>query len=83
MKLLTKLTLFITGSKMLIVVLFVLLLPLMVAQVSFQYSNYYLTKQQKKVEGVLAKNGIQYYLNQSQILPAQVQGRCYPTCGGR
>lgn len=62
MKLLTKLTLFITGSKMLIVVVFVLLLPLMVAQVSFQYSNYYLTKQQKKVEEVLAKNGIQYYL---------------------
>ena len=62
MKLLTKLTLFITGSKMLIVVLFVLMLPLLVSNVSFRYTNYYLAQQKKKVETVIAKNGIDYYL---------------------
>lgn len=62
MKLLTKLTLFITGSKMLIVVLFVLMLPMLVSNVSFRYTNYYLAQQKKKVETVIAKNGIDYYL---------------------
>lgn len=62
MKLLSKLTLFITLSKILIVVLFVLMLPLLVGRISFQYTNYYLGEQQKKVEKVIAKNGIDYYL---------------------
>src|SRR5882762_489045 len=62
MKLLTKLTLFITLSKVLIVVLFVLLLPSLVSKVSFQYTNYYLTEQKKKVIAVIAKNGVGYYL---------------------
>jgi len=62
LKLLTKLTLFITGSKMLIVVLFVLMLPLLVSNVSFRYTNYYLAQQKKKVETVIEKNGIDYYL---------------------
>ena len=62
MKLLTKLTLFITLSKILIVVLFVLLLPSLVSKVSFQYTNYYLTEQKKKVMAVIAKNGVDYYL---------------------
>jgi two-component system sensor histidine kinase ArlS len=61
-KLLTKLTLFITLSKMLIVVLFVLLLPLLVSLVSFQYTNYYLGEQKKKVLSVIKKNGVDYYL---------------------
>ncbi len=62
MKLLTKLTLFITFSKLLIVVLFVLLLPSLVQYVSFRYSNYYLSQQKKKVLDVIDKNSIDYYL---------------------
>ncbi len=62
MKLLTKLTLLITFSKLLIVVLFVLLLPSLVNYVSFQYSNYYLGQQKKKVLSVINKNGVDYYL---------------------
>lgn len=62
MKLLTKLTLFITLSKMLIVILFVLLLPSLVNRISFQYTNYYLGQQKKKVMAVIDKNGVDYYL---------------------
>jgi two-component system sensor histidine kinase ArlS len=62
LKLLTKLTLFITLSKMLIVVLFVLLLPSLVGYVSFQYSNYYLREQKNKVLAVIKQNGVDYYL---------------------
>lgn len=62
MKLLTKLTLFITLSKLLIVVLFVILLPLLVSRVSSQYTNYYLGQQKKKVLSVIQKNGVDYYL---------------------
>ena len=62
MKLLTKLTLFITLSKLLIVVLFVLLLPSLVNYASFQYSNYYLNQQKKKVLAVISENGVDYYL---------------------
>lgn len=62
MKLLTKLTLFITLSKMLIVILFVLLLPYLVDRASFQYTNYYLRQQKIKVMAVIEKNGLDYYL---------------------
>jgi signal transduction histidine kinase len=62
MKLLTKLTIFITGSKLLIVALFVILLPLLVSKVSFEYTNYYLGQQKKKVLAIIQKNGIDYYL---------------------
>lgn len=62
MKLLTKLTLFITLSKILIVFLFVLLLPYLVNLVSFRYTNYYLGQQKKKVLAVIDKNGLDYYL---------------------
>ncbi len=62
MKLLSKLTLFITLSKLLIVVLFVLLLPSLVGYVSFQYSNYYLRQQKQKVLSEIKENGIDYYL---------------------
>ncbi|MES2893178.1 MAG: ATP-binding protein [Bacteroidota bacterium] len=62
MKLLTKLTLFITLSKLLIVVLFVFALPMLVGRVSFQYTNYYLTQQKKKVLDVIQRNGLEYYL---------------------
>jgi len=62
LKLLTKLTLFITLSKLLIVILFVLLLPSLVNYASFQYSNYYLNQQKKKVLAVISQNGVDYYL---------------------
>jgi len=62
LKLLTKLTLFITLSKLLIVVLFVSLLPSLVSYVSFRYSNYYLSQQKKKVLSVISENGLDYYL---------------------
>jgi two-component system sensor histidine kinase ArlS len=61
-KLLTKLTLFITLSKLLIVVLFVLLLPYLVSIVSSRYTDYYLGEQKKKVLAVIKKNGMDYYL---------------------
>jgi signal transduction histidine kinase len=62
LKLLTKLTLFITLSKLVIVVLFVLLLPSLVNYASFQYSNYYLKQQKEKVLSVISENGVDYYL---------------------
>jgi signal transduction histidine kinase len=62
LKLLTKLTLFITLSKLLIVILFVLLLPSLVGYVSYQYNDYYLAQQKQKVLSVIHKNGIDYYL---------------------
>lgn len=62
MKLLTKLTLFVTLSKLAIVTLFVWLLPLLVEKIAFQYTNYYLDQQKKKVLKVINQNGIDYYL---------------------
>ncbi len=62
MKLFTKLTLFITLSKLAIVVLFVLLLPVLVNQVASEYTNYYLREQKKKVLKAINTNGIDFYL---------------------
>jgi len=62
LKLLNKLTLFITLSKLLIVIFFVALLPTLVNRVSFQYTNYFLGQQKKKVLNVIDRNGIDYYL---------------------
>ncbi len=62
MKLLTKLTLFTTLSKLAIVLLFVWLLPVLADRVSFEYANHRLRQQEKKVFGVIEKNGIDYYL---------------------
>ncbi len=62
MKLFTKLTLFITLSKLAIVVLFVLLLPLLVNRVASEYTNYNLREQKKKVLKAINSNGIDYYL---------------------
>ncbi|HLX93959.1 MAG TPA: HAMP domain-containing sensor histidine kinase [Puia sp.] len=61
MKLLTKLTLFITLSKLAIVVLFVSFLPSMVSYVAFQFTNSSLREQKAKVMRVIDKNGIDYY----------------------
>lgn len=62
MKLLTKLTLFVTLSKLVIVGLFVWWLPFLVDSISSQYTNYYLKQQKEKVLQVIDQNGIDYYL---------------------
>ncbi|TKC60201.1 HAMP domain-containing histidine kinase [Pedobacter hiemivivus] len=61
MKLSTKLTLFITGSKLVIVLLFVLALPFLVKQIASEYTNYTLKQQRKKVLDIVKKNGTDYY----------------------
>lgn len=62
MRLITKLTLFITLSKMAIVLLFVLMLPFLVERIAFQYTNVYLGQQQEKVMKVIENDGIDFYL---------------------
>lgn len=62
MKLFTKLTLFITLSKLAIVLLFVLSLPFLVEEIASEYTNNYLRQQQRKVKEVIGKNGIDFYL---------------------
>nr|WP_256471414.1 HAMP domain-containing sensor histidine kinase [Solitalea agri] len=59
---LTKLTLFITLSKLVIVALFVALLPSLIEKIAFQYTNYYLREQKKKVLNVVSRNGVDFYL---------------------
>ncbi|MEQ7800363.1 HAMP domain-containing sensor histidine kinase [Pedobacter sp. ASV1-7] len=61
MKLSTKLTLFITGSKLVIVLLFILTLPFLVKQIASEYTNYTLKQQRKKVLNIVHKNGLDYY----------------------
>lgn len=62
MKLFTKLTLFITLSKMAVVVLFVLVLPFLVEDIAYKYNDFYLREQKKKVLQVIRQNGIDAYL---------------------
>lgn len=62
MKLISKLTLFITLSKLAIVVLFVLTLPYLIEGIARQYTDYYLRQQQEKVLDVVAHNGVDSYL---------------------
>ncbi|WP_207533506.1 sensor histidine kinase [Desertivirga arenae] len=62
MKLLTKLTLFITLSKLAIVMLFVFLLPNLIERIASKYTDDYLREQKKKVMTIISKNGINYYL---------------------
>lgn len=62
MKLFTKLTLFITLSKLAIVVLFVWLLPFLVNRIAYQYNDYYLKEQKRKVLNVIGQSGIDAYL---------------------
>lgn len=61
MKLSAKLTIFITGSKLVIVLLFVLTLPFLVKQIASEYTNYTLKQQRKKVLSIIGKNGLDYY----------------------
>lgn len=62
MKLLTKLTLFITLSKLAVVALFIVLLPNLIEQIASKYTDDYLKEQKKKVMQIISKNGIDYYL---------------------
>ncbi len=62
MKLQTKITLFITLSKGVIVLLFVILLPLLVDRIASDYTNYYLRQQKQKVIKTIEKNGLDSYL---------------------
>lgn len=61
MKLSTKLTLFITGSKLAIVGLFVLVLPFLIKEIASNYTNFSLRNQQKKVLQNINQKGINYY----------------------
>ncbi|MEO6229220.1 MAG: HAMP domain-containing sensor histidine kinase [Ferruginibacter sp.] len=61
MRLLTKLTLLISISKLAVVILFLFLLPLLVGNIASRYTNYNLKQQQTKVMRVIGKNGIDYY----------------------
>lgn len=62
MNLSTKLTLFITGSKLAIALLFVAALPLLVREIASSYTNYTLVQQREKVLSIVKKNGLNYYL---------------------
>ena len=61
LKLSTKLILFITGSKLAIVGLFILLLPFLIGQIAANYTNFSLRNQQKKVLQNINKKGKDYY----------------------
>ncbi|WP_316841831.1 HAMP domain-containing sensor histidine kinase [Pedobacter gandavensis] len=62
MKLSSKLILFITSSKLAVVLLFVFSLPFLVNRIVSEYTNYSLRSQQNKVIDVVQKNGIEHYL---------------------
>jgi len=61
-KLITKLTLFITLSKLAIVLLFVLTMPFLVENIADKYTNSYLKQQRDKVLEAVARNGVESYL---------------------
>ncbi|WP_316814730.1 HAMP domain-containing sensor histidine kinase [Pedobacter nyackensis] len=62
MKLSSKLILFITGSKLAVVLLFIISLPFLIDSIVSEYTNYSLRRQQDKVINVVQKNGINHYL---------------------
>lgn len=62
MKLITKLTLFITLSKLAIVLLFVLTLPYLIEGIARTYTDNYLRQQKEKVLEVVARDGVDTYL---------------------
>ncbi len=63
MKLSTKLTLFVTLSKLAIVLFFVLTLPYVVDYITTAYTDNLLQQQKSKVLKVIAQNGIDFYLD--------------------
>lgn len=66
MKLSSKLILFITSSKLAVVLLFIISLPFLVDSIVSEYTNYSLRRQQSKVISVIHKNGIDHYLQGDQ-----------------
>ena len=63
MKLLSKLTLFTTLSKVAILLLFVALLPYLIDRVASNYTTYQLRQQEEKVFSNIRENGVDYYLD--------------------
>lgn len=53
---------FITGSKLAVVLLFIILLPFLINGIVSEYTNYSLRRQQDKVIRIVQKNGINHYL---------------------
>lgn len=66
MKLNTKLTLFNTISKLVIVVLFVLLLPLLISKINLNYTDSKLVKQKEKVLQIVRSLGIGNYITDGE-----------------
>lgn len=62
MKLLNKLTLFITVSKLALVILFVLTLPYLTSNIARNYTDYNLRLQKNKVLEIVAEKGVDSYL---------------------
>jgi two-component system sensor histidine kinase ArlS len=61
-KLSSKLILFITSSKLAVVLLFIVSLPFLVDGIVSEYTNYSLRRQQDKVIQIVQKKGIEHYL---------------------
>ena len=62
MKLISKLTLFVTLSKLVVVLLFVFALPYLIGGIARDYTDSYLRQQKEKVLEIVAKNGVNTYL---------------------
>ena len=62
MKLISKLTLFVTLSKLVVVLLFVFALPYLIGGIARDYTDSYLRQQKEKVLDIVAKNGVNSYL---------------------
>lgn len=62
MKLISKLTLFVTLSKLAVVLLFVFTLPYLIGGIARDYTDSYLRQQKQKVLDVVAKDGVNTYL---------------------
>lgn len=61
-KLISKLTLFVTLSKLAVVLLFVFALPYLIGGIARDYTDSYLRQQKQKVLDVVAKDGVNTYL---------------------
>jgi two-component system sensor histidine kinase ArlS len=61
-KLSVKLIYFITGSKIAVVLLFILSMPFLVERIASEYTNYSLRDQQKKVMNNVRRHGVDFYL---------------------
>lgn len=62
MKLSAKLIYFITGSKIAVVLIFILSMPFLVERIASEYTNYSLRDQQRKVMNNVRKHGVGFYL---------------------